>query len=92
MNICSKQWVAINFCVWLGKDICEMCVLLREAFGKECFAKQTIQYWHKSSRNGRQETSGLPHASWPHSSIIEVNVNMMEECISNRGHSVVKNR
>ncbi len=69
MDICSKQRVAIDFCVQLGKEIGERCALLREAYGEECFAKRTIQHWHKSFRNGRRETSGLPHTSWPRSLI-----------------------
>ncbi len=59
----------------------DTCPLLQEACGEECSAKQTIQHWHKSFHNGRQETGGLPHASQSHSLITEVNVNTMEECI-----------
>ncbi len=52
-----------------------MCVLLREAYGEECFGKWTIQHWRKSFLNGRQETGGLPRIGQPHSWITEVNVN-----------------
>ncbi len=86
MDIRCKQRAAINFCVWLGKDISEMGALLRKAYGEECFAKRTIQHWHKSLHYRCQETYGLPHASQPRSAITEVNVNKMEECISNRRH------
>ncbi len=52
-----------------------MFALLREVYSEECFAKRTIQHWHKSFHDGHQVTDGLPHAGWPHSSILEVNVN-----------------
>ncbi len=73
MDICSKQRVAINFCVWLGKDISEIRALLQEVYSEECFAKQMIQHWHKSFRDGCYETSGLPRTGRPPSSIMEVN-------------------
>ncbi len=72
-------------CVQLGKDIGEMCALLRWVYDGECFAKRTIQHWHKSFRDGRQETGGLLCAGRPRS-LIKVNINTMEEYISNRGH------
>ncbi len=43
-DICSKQWVAIDFCVQLGKDIIETCVSLRKAHVEECLVKRTIQH------------------------------------------------
>ncbi len=86
MDILSKQQPAINFCVQLGKDIGETCALLREVYSEECFAKWMIQHWRKFFSNGRQETGGLSCASQPRSSIAEVNINTMEECILNRGH------
>ncbi len=86
MDIRFKRRAAIDFCVQLGKDIGEMCALLREAYSEECFVKRMIQHWHKSFHDGRQETGGSPCAGWPCSSITEVNVNTLEEWISNRGH------
>ncbi len=85
-GIHSKQRAEIDLCVRLGKDIRETCALLREVYGKECLAKLMIQHWHKSFHDGRQEIAGLPRISWRCSSITEVNVNTMEECISNRGN------
>ncbi len=73
MDIRSKQWTAIDFCVWLGKDIGEMFPLLREVYDEECFAKRMIQHWHNSFHNGRQETGSLLHTGQPCSSIMEVN-------------------
>ncbi len=69
MDICSKQQVAIDFCVRLGKDIVEVCGSLREVYGEECFAERTIQHRHKSSCDGHQETGGLPRTSRLRSSI-----------------------
>ncbi len=83
MDIHSKQLAAINFRVRLGKDSGE---ILREVYSVECFAKQRIQHWHKSVYKGCQETVGLLRPNRSHSSITEVNINTLEECISNRGH------
>ncbi len=81
MDILSKQRATIGFCVGLGKDFSETCALLQEAYGEECFAKQTIQHWPKSFCDGCQVTSGLPCVGRPRSLNTEVNV----KHISNRG-------
>ncbi len=44
------------------RDIGETCALLQEAYSEECFAKQTMQHWHKSFRDGHQEAGGLPYS------------------------------
>ncbi len=86
----SKQRAAIDFTVWLGKDIGETCALLQEVYGKECFEKRTIQHWHKSFCNGHQETGGLPHTGWPCSLIREVTINTAAAVLDEDHHLSVR--
>ncbi len=84
MGMCFKQQVAIDSCVKLGKDIGEMCALLQGVYSEEYPVKRMIQHWHKSFHNGCQKTDGSPRTGSSRSSITMVNINTMEECISNR--------
>ncbi len=71
MGIRAKQYEVIDFCICLGKNPQEMDMLMRDLYKEECFAKRTLQYWHKSFSNGHQETSMLPKSGRPKSSIRE---------------------
>ncbi len=74
--------MAIDFCVWLGKDIGETCALLREGYSEECFQNERSNIViNPSTMDARR--LGLPHASPPHSLIREVDtvaVVLNEDC------------
>ncbi len=90
MGMHSKQCVAIDFCVRLGKDINETCTLMHVTYGEECFADRTIWYWHKSFRDGWIETCELLWNGRPRLSLTEVSINTVTAAIEKDRHYSVR--